>query len=76
MCGLVRKRKPEEFKECTDLCVDAAVTQRPRFTRVLTHRTHDGRVGFTNLFTEERRSRSDQLASSSTGSAGRFFKLT
>lgn len=60
MCvRLVRKSKLEEFLKCTDLGEDAAVAQRPRFTRVLTHRTHGG-VGFTDLFTEERSSRSHQ----------------
>lgn len=37
----------------TDLGVDAAVAQRPGLTAVLTHSTHDGGVGFTNLFTDE-----------------------
>lgn len=45
----------------THLCIDAAVAQRPRFTRVLAHGKHDGGVGFTDLFTEERTSRRDQL---------------
>lgn len=57
---LVRTSKLEEFKKCTDLGEDAAVAQRPRFTRVLTHGTHDGGVGFTDLFTEERGSGMDQ----------------
>lgn len=43
----------DEYENCTDLCINAAVTQRPRLTCVLTHGTHDGSVGFTNLFTDE-----------------------
>lgn len=63
-------------KKCTDLGEDAAVAQRPRFTRVLTHRTHDGVVGFTNLFTEERSSRSTSASRSSAAGAGRSLRLT
>ncbi len=37
----------------TDLGVDAAVTKCPGLTGVLTHSTHDGGVGFTDLFTDE-----------------------
>lgn len=43
----------DECQNCADLCVDTAVTQRPWVTGFLTHRTHDGGVGFTNLFTVE-----------------------
>ncbi len=43
----------DERQSCTDLSVDAAVTQCPGITGVLTHGTHDGGVGFTNLFTDE-----------------------
>lgn len=43
----------EYHQDHTDLRVDTTVTQRPRLTGLLTHRTHDGSVGFTNLFTDE-----------------------
>lgn len=43
----------DEYQNSTDLRVDTTVTQCPRLTGFLTHRTHDGGVGFTNLFTGE-----------------------
>lgn len=57
------------MEEFPHLGVDAAVAQRPRFTRVLTHGTHDGGVGFTDLPTEETRSRRGQLGSRASGDA-------
>lgn len=73
MCvRLVRKSKLEEFQKCTDLGEDTAVAQRPRFTRVLTHRTHDGGVGFTDLSAEERSSRSHQRPAPAPGQRGTF----
>lgn len=38
----------------TDLCINAAVTQRPGFTRVLAHGTHDGGVGFADLLADRK----------------------
>lgn len=43
-----------ESESHTDLCINTAVTQCPRFTGVLTHRTHDGGVGFADLFTDRK----------------------
>lgn len=42
-----------KYQNAADLCIDTAVTQRPRLTGFLTHRTHGSRVGFTYLFTKE-----------------------
>lgn len=41
-----------EFEICTDLSINTTVAQRPWITCFLTHGTHDGGVGFTNLLTD------------------------
>jgi len=46
-CGLSQKKAGVRY-----LCIDTAVTKRPRATVAFTHGAHDGGVGLTDLFTE------------------------
>lgn len=50
VASLAKRLRRAATESHADLCINAAVTQRPGFTRVLAHGTHDGGVGFADLF--------------------------